>query len=417
VSTRPRLGARTALLVTAGLLVALAATNRWLSWNSGAQLVSARDEFDYRRIALAAPKLPSLAMANQHAQVFAPNYLVGLLHAVVGGNVDLLFRVVSLVVIVATCLGVAAALRSTGLRAPLFTLCLALFVLNTYSLRYYLIVPGYVTDLTFVLSLVLLSVAVISERFWLILGAIVVATLVRQTALPVTLALAYIVAFSGEWRLATGRLRAARAVAVVGVPVAVFGLMLLISSSFSVSATPGLSHLTVLDDLGRLPSGAGSLVQHVVRVVNPLLGVGAALAVALLLRARMRPGDALGWRVRACLLLGASVWLQAMALSPGYSAHPERLAVLSLIPFIFALALILRDLQDAGISLTPPQAAGIVAIVLAGSLHYLYTWLGPATALQGGVLQLLAALAVAAVVWRAGRAGGTGANPGPVPTS
>jgi len=62
----------------------LALTNRWMSWSAGAKLVTARDEADYRTIALAAPGLPSGRLPNQHAQLFVLNYLVGLLHAATG---------------------------------------------------------------------------------------------------------------------------------------------------------------------------------------------------------------------------------------------------------------------------------------------------------------------------------------------
>src|ERR1700753_2955727 len=65
--------------VTGALLTVLAASNRWLNFGAGQRLVSARDEASFRLIALAAPRLPSGRLANQHAQVFAFNYCVGLI--------------------------------------------------------------------------------------------------------------------------------------------------------------------------------------------------------------------------------------------------------------------------------------------------------------------------------------------------
>lgn len=385
--------------IVAGLLAIVGATNRWMSWRGGALLVSATDETDYRRIALAAPHLPSGRMANQRAQLFALNWLVGVIRAGLGVRVEGLFRVVSLLVIVAICAVLWAALRSCGISTPLLAVCMAIFVLNTYSLRYYLLAPGYITDLTFVLSMAVISLGLVSERFWLILGGIALATLARQSALPVAVAITLLLWFTPPWRAAPRATRALRALAALAVPFALFAVLLAVSLPFSYSDTPGVKGLTLLGAVAALPSRSGTLLEHFARVANPLFAVFAALAVALLLRRRVLPGRPLRPPVIGCAVLGASVWLQAVVLNPSYSGHPERLAVLSLVPFVVALAFLLRDLQDAGMRLSAARAGAIVAILAAGSLHYLYTWAGPSTATEGGLLQLVAALAVGALLW------------------
>lgn len=396
------------LAILGGLVAALAATNRWLSWNAGSLLVSARDEMIYRRMALAAPGLPSGAIGNQHAQLFVPNWIVGMLHDGLGVGIDIAFRAASLAIIVGICALLWAALTRAGVNTPVFAVCLALFVLNTYSLRYYLIAPGYVTDLGFVLCLGMITLGIVSTRFWLVLGGIVLAVLARQSALPVTFPLAALLFFARPWRDTPPRVRAVRAGAVIVVPWAVFAGILAVCAPFSVSGTPGVRGLTLVGAVERLPAGAASLAEHVVRVSNPMFGVGALLIVALLVRRRVRAeaGDLparavapLGGSFWACLVLGLSVWLQAMALNPTYSGHPERLAVLGLLPLIVALAFVLGDLERAGAVLPARHAAAAVVLLGVGSLHYLYTWFGPTTATQGALLQLATALLAGAVMW------------------
>lgn len=392
---------RCELLTAAALLALLVATNRWMSWRGGAVLLTAHDEHSYRQIALAAPSLPGSRLANQYAQLFALNYLVGLIHAGLGVGIDLLFRVVSLVLIGLICWTLTLALRRTGVSTPAFAVCLGVFVLNTYALRYYLLALGYVTDLSFVLAIAMISLALICERFWLALLGIVLATLARQSALPVTFALAGIFAFAPPWRLADARVRWSRVAAVLLIPWLLFAALLAVSASFSAPTTPGVKGLTIVGAVERLPSGVGALAEHLVRVSNPLFILAALLIVALIARARLvsehsRPRPAL-WTLP---VLGLSVWLQPVALNPSYSAHPERLAVMSLGPFVIALGLLLADAERSGAPLTPRRAVVLVAIITAGSLQYLYTWFGPATALQGALLQFIAALAAGFVAWQ-----------------
>jgi hypothetical protein len=396
---------RVRLAVLVAVAGALAATNRWMSWNAGSLLVSARDEMIYRRMALAAPNLPSGPIGNQHAQLFAPNWLVGLLHHVTGVGIDVVFRMASVALMLGICGLLWAALARAQLSTPAFAACLTLFVLNTYSLRYYLIAPGYVTDLGFVLCLAAIALGLISARFWLVLAGILLAVLARQSALPVTVVLAAWLAWGSPWRAAPRRMRTLRSVAVLLLPWVLFGAVLAVCAPFSVSRTPGISGLTLLGAIEHLPSGAGAFAEHFARVLNPMFGVAALLAVALLVRRRLRRGSGdprlppLSDGFWACLVLGLSVWLQAVALNPNYSGHPERLAVLGLAPLVVALAFVLGDLERAGAAIPGGHAAVVAVLLGVGSLQYLYTWFGPSTATQGGLLQLVTALGAGAVLW------------------
>src|SRR6202012_3791699 len=177
--------ARTA--VPAALLAVLAASNRWLGFAAGQRLVSAHDESAFRQIALAAPRLPSGRLANQHAQVFAFNYVVGLISDALPIGVETLFRVLSLLLIVAICACLQVALARALVTLPAFAVCMALLVLNTYSLRYYLLAVGYVTDLGFVLALAAGLLCLRAGRLGRSIACLAIATLGRQTAVPAAL--------------------------------------------------------------------------------------------------------------------------------------------------------------------------------------------------------------------------------------
>jgi hypothetical protein len=397
---RPPHVARTRLGIVVGLLAILAATNRWLSWTAGIALVQGHDAPVYRQMALAAPHLPTGKVGNQHAQVFPLVYLVGLVAHIIGVNVDDVFRAVAVGVILAICLALHVALTRAQVNTPAYAVCMALFILNTYSLRYYLIVPGYFLDITFVLALAITLHGLITRRYWLALAGVVLATLTRQTALPMTLALAWWVVFGEGWRDASTAARVARGCAIIVVPVAVFVAMVAISAPFSYSDTPSIVGLTILGNLEQLPSTFGALVNHAVRVANSLFAVISLTGVTLLAWHRARVREKVPFEFIGCLVVGCSIALQAFLLNTNYSGHPERLTVLSLVSFVIGLAYLLRERERAGFKIPARTATLMIAILTVGSLQYLFTVVGPTTAQQGGVLQLVAAIVIGALLWR-----------------
>lgn len=396
--------------VFAGLLAVLAASNRWKGWSAGIRLLTADDSITYRRMALAAPSLPTAKVGNQHAEVFAYDYVVGLISYLLHVNIDYVFRAVSLALVLGICLTLHVAVTRAGLRTQTYAVCMAVFILNTYSLRYYLIASGYFLDVTFVLAVALAVNALLAERYWLALLAITLAMPARQTTLPVTLALAWWVAFAPGFAAASVRVRTMRALLIILLPVVVFVAMIVVSAPFSTSGTPGVTGLTVLGDFEHLPSTIGALAEHLARVANSLFAVGSLTIVALLARHRAEPGTKLPFAFKGPFVVGCSIAGQALLLNTNYTGHPERLTALSLEPFVVALAYLLAEAEQRGLLLSTTRAWAISAVLAAGSLQYLYTIVGPATAAQGGVLQLLAAVIVGALLWQA--FGGQFAIPG-----
>jgi hypothetical protein len=393
------------LLLTAGLLGFLAATNRWRDWDASLALVQANDERDYRAIASAAPHFPSPTLQNQHAQRFVFHYLIGLLGRVF--SVDGVYAVATGLVVIAILVVLMCVLRTLRLSTGAAVVCLAVFILNAYSVRYYLIARGEITDLFFDLGVVLSLWGLLARRYRLVLAGTIVAALARQTELPAAIVLGIVV-----WAWPAGSnsrtpVRAAQACLLPLIALAIYVLEAHVARSFSHDTTPGFSSFTVLGELGALPAGIGSLAQHVLRSVNGLFGVGAlmlAAVIALPARRRWRSLPAAFW---ACLAVGVAIAGQALALSASYAAHNEtRLSVLALGALVCALAVLLDHLDRGGRALSGGAAASLVVVLAVGSFHHLYTIVGTANASQTVVLQVAVAVAVLVILGMYGRRSG-----------
>jgi hypothetical protein len=408
-----------------GLLALLALTNRWLSWTAGMNLVRDGDELIYRQIALAAPGLPTVPLPNQNAQSFGPSYVVGLVAHALGLSVESAFRVMVIVVILGVCLALHVALRQLALSTPAYAVCLAVLILNTYALRYYLLALGSIQDLGFVLVLAVAVGAMASRRIAIVLPALVLASFTRQTALPLGLVFAWWALRGPGWREARAAVRAVRAIALAVAPVLGYLIVLALVASFSAPTTPGVAGLTVLGDFEHLPRRLGALIEHLGRVLNPLFAVLILMLVVLISergsvpvarrdprrRGTLRWIQSIPFEARATAAIGGVIALQPLFLNTTYSGHPERLAVLSLWPLTLSLGYLLAWREREGRQVSPATAAAVAVVLAVGSLQYLYTVVGPADALQGAVLQLVTAALAGMLLWRGWRPAGRQRSP------
>ena len=385
--------------ITAGLLATVGVTNRWLSWSAGYWLLRAHDETDYRVIAAAAPHFPGQRIQDQHAQRFVPHYLLGL---VSNGwaSLDTTYAVGAVLVALVLCGLLGAALIRIRLSTAAFAICMGAFVLNTYSLRYYGLAPAEFSDLFLEIGLLIIIWGLISGRFWLVLVGVVFATLARQTAVPATLAAAYWLAAGPNWRQGHTVTRVARSLAVVLVSLALWLVLKAVAEPFSAAHTPNFAHFTMLTDIERLPHGLGQLGQHLLRSINGLLTVFALLAAVLVATRRVRLRVPLPFEFWGCLFIGLCVAIQPVIFSPEYAAHNEtRLAVLALPVFICALAYAMQRHERSARPAGTRATIAVLAILAVGSLHHLYTVIGPASAGQTVALQIVTAASAAIVVF------------------
>jgi hypothetical protein len=389
------------ILISAVLVGFIAATNRWLDWDDSLNLLSARDEFDYRAIADAAPHFPTTTLQNQHAQRFAFHYLLGLISRALETNVDHVYLVATVLTVLAAVGVLMYVLRTIGLSSGAAVLCLAVFILNTYSIRYYLIARGEVADLLLDLGVLISLSGLFARRYRLLLLGTVIGAAARQTELPAALALGVAgFLWPGSQELPLIR-RGFRAALPGLIALVIYLTEIHVAASFSYDHTPGLKHFTVLGELTALPHGAGALAQHALRSLNGLFSIGSLLIIGLLAGPARRRWGAPGIEFWACLLVGLAIALQPLVLNAAYVDHNEtRLSVLGLGALVCALAVLLRRLEQRDRSLHPGVVLGLIAVLAVGSFHHLYTIVGTANATETVLLQAAVAVVVALGVRR-----------------
>lgn len=290
--------------VLAGLLGFLAATNRWMTWQKGYLLLRAHDEIDYRAIAVAAPRFPSVKLQVQHAQRFVPHYVIGLAGHLI--DLDVLYSVAALLLAVSTVVLLALNLDRANASQPVFAACMAVFALNTYSLRYYGLAPGELADLLLDAAVLLTILGLLERRYWLVLVGTAIGTAARQTDVPVVVAVALWLLIDPNWRSDRLFRRLLRPAVVLSVCAGLYAVLVIASASFSAQTTPDFSHFTLLADLEALSAHGRQLGQHFLRCANDLFSIGPLLFVALVVRRRERRAR-LPFAFWGCLMIAAAV--------------------------------------------------------------------------------------------------------------
>lgn len=388
-------------VVLAALAVLLAATNEWTGWEEGVALLDANDVRSYELIAATAPDLPDGELPAQHARRFVPHWTLGALADWTGLGVHALYRVAWGLLVVA----IVAALHLTlgRLRAGrgAYSLAMGLLVANAYAFRYYAIAPGVLADLVFVAGLAWALYGLVARRFWVVALASVAAAIGRETLLPLLPALLAWIWLGPGWRELAPR---SRALAVAGIAACVlvpYVALRLASDPFAQPATLGLSDFGGTPEtppaLGELlvvgsPGSLRELAEHALRVLTPHIPALAVLCVALW-SARVRP-RALPPAFWLGLVAWAVIAAQPLALSPEYAADNEtRLSALALVPLLVAIAAVPAPWRLGGL-----RVAVAAALLVAASMHHLYTTLGPASAGQFVALESAAAVALAVLL-------------------
>jgi hypothetical protein len=387
-------GARELVLVLIPLVV-FGVTNRWFSWSGGIDYLHEGDVASYQAMATAAPGLPHSDIGSAYTERFVVHYLAGSLAALTRLDLHLVYRVLWAVVFLGLVAAVAATLRVLSVRGLRFGIAMTLLVMSPYALRYYAIVPGMLADLVFELGIAVALLGMASRRVRLLLVGAVVAAVARQTALLAVPPLAVWLLLDGSW---PWRQRRAVAPALVVLPLLAYLGIRVVTSSFTRPFAPRIPDDTILPLLGDLPGSASTLVDHALHVAAPLLVVLVLLATALLLRGRPWRLDRFAWM---CLTVGALISLQPLVISPsypGFADNEPRISALGLIPFVLALAVTLPAEVAAGTRRRPILIGALAVLLTVASLHPIYTVVGPQSTGQFLAIQVVAALAGAAMV-------------------
>ncbi len=386
------------LLIVASVTAFLLLTNYWTGLASHTHPWGT-DVISYQAMAAAAPGLPHFPIGSAYTQRFAPHYLVGLLNWATGMGIHPTYRVVWALCF-AGLIGVfVQALRSLRLSTFVFALSFSLFVLDPYSLRESILTPGAIQDLTFVLGLGLLMWGLLDDMLALVLVGTAVAVLSRQTELLVAPVAAYWVLRGPSWRERAAHVRCARAVGVLLLTALLYIAMDLVTSSFTKRFEPSFPRDTILSLIVPTHGNLSTLASHLGRCAVPLI-VPAAVILAVLVAGRLRnqPTVRLPFEFYASLAIAAAVIVQPIGVSPsfpGFAHNEQRLVGIGLLPVAVAGAVALREGQLQGVlDLSRPTVCVVLAAMALGSLHHIFTRIGPPSLSAFVALQILAAAVV-----------------------
>lgn len=366
-----------------GWMVLVVATQAWPSWQRGIRELFAADVTSYERIAIAAPGLPSSPLAAQHAQRFPVHWVVGTVSHITGANLHEVYRVASVLCLLATVLVMQRVFVALGLGLGPYALCIGVVVASAFPMRYLLAAPGMLSDAVFLLGLAMVMLGFAEHRDFLVVLGVAVAATGRQTAVPLAVVVAVALLISRR----PHAVRAASLALLAGV--GVFFVESIVARGFTTPDSGGVLGPTLL----------GSL-DHPVRLLTQegIANSDARAFLALLVPLGLIAGAWLrGHRPPAIpVLLAASVIVQPLLLSPTSIGHnATRLAALAIPALAFVAACQLREVNPSR-----PTIWISCAAIFAASLHARYSDAGIPDAAVWAAIDVIAAVSiVAALGW------------------
>lgn len=365
-------------------------TNRWISWQASITDLSAQDVLSYARIAEAAPASPTIAIGFQYAQRLMAPYVVGTLASLTHWPIPLCFRIITYSCLGAIVLVMHQILQWFRLTPADYRFCLGLLILNPYLLRYYLLVPGMLPDVVFILGTAIILWGLVAVQGIIMVAGLALAAIGRQTALLLIPGILLWMWKSAEWQPQSWPARLRLTTAIVLTPSLIYLLTAQLAHQF---ALPSINTVILTRLLTWMASPEFSwltLVDHCLRLVTPMLAItGLLLGIAV----ARSTSPLIPWpqmfTMTACLLMTAGVIAQPFIAGPAITGqNATRLAALGLLPTITALALVLHHYHLLTSTTSSMCQILVGASVVVGSLHHLYTTPALPNAASFAVVQL-----------------------------
>lgn len=374
-------------------LVFLALSTRWMSWESGHELLQTSDVTGgYEQISAYAPDFPpeSLGIPYHKMQRMPVPYLIGVVAKLFVIDFRWLYRIAGLFCLIIITLLLHASFRDIW---PFGGLLLAIFLLNPYAVRYYLMAPGMLPDLIFHLGLcwLLYSLLITKNHITLVFAALL-CLVGRQTA---TLFVPFFAGFAFYlWRKKpldrpNGPLIISLAICTALVPL-IYSCM---GQIVAAHAPPSGNLEVLLGSIKFFLSPSFSLTlwcEYLARLFLPI-AIPFCLSVAFLMRDR-----GYVWREDFWIpaILGFLILLQPLLAGPDITGgNATRLSALGLLPFLYVIRVQVKNL-----SLSTPVTILALVLIAAGSLHHIFSVLGPASSSQFALLHLTVSSALGLLV-------------------
>lgn len=363
-----------------GLWVAFGlAVQRWASIQEGIREGWGGDLRSYLVIARAAPSFPDRPVRRPFAERFPAHWVAGAISDATGIPLEDVYRTLSIVVVAVLIVVVHATLVRIHVGAQAYVLATGVLVAGVYPLHFLLAGAGMLQDDVFLLGLALAVFGVVRGSLGLLVGGLALATLGRQTAIPVAVVAAFCIAFAPTFR----RIRVRAAAVVALVPLAVYASLRLSADTFAVSDRGSFHDRSILG----FAVSAEAFGKHVGRV-----SLGVFLAVVLV---------AAGWRRSrgraplTLLLVAAAVVVQPLVLGPAstYPGNEPRLASLAIPVLAVAVGIVLAQAE-----LTRVETAILAFALALASLHPRYTHAPWRSSVVWVALELVAAAVVLIVI-------------------
>lgn len=306
--------------------------------NSRVAAPVADDSIDYRIISASAPGLPvhNGALGSAYSGRFAIHYLVGLLSHFGGLSLDASYDIVFAVLVMVLLAVVYALFRTLSVKD--FAICAALFLLNPYTTRIYILQTTLVEAAVFFIGLGLCLLGLRNRSVAAVLVGLAVAVIGRQTAIMVAPIAAIWILVEPGWRSTYCRRRLwSTALAALGIT---FGLYLGIkvwTSTFSGRLEPSPIHNTILNLVPGLPGSLSQLAAHLARSAMPLV-VSTAVFVALAIIVGWKNIGPATW---GSIAIAAAISVQPVITDPnwtGFAFNEQRLDALAVLPIVAAVA-------------------------------------------------------------------------------
>jgi hypothetical protein len=356
------------LTVTILLFVFLLVTNRWIDYDDLPTVMDTPDVHDYMSIGVSAPNLPVKPMVFQRAQRFIVPFSLGIVASIAGIPTKTIFLLSTLLCCAVTLIIFQEILKTLNVNSYVYILCTALLLLNPYMFRFYLTLPGMISDLLFHVGVAVMLLGLLNGQPAIVFAALILAAVARQTALLLLPGVLLWVNLGDGWKERASRRKLIYSIGIVFSVVLIYQATAVIAAKFAYR-NMNLTYITGLFSWVANSISARGCVQFLLRLVIPHV-----FAISILAAFGNQANR--GKEFWFCVFLGISMIAQPLLAGPDISTGGVvRLSSFAYLPLLTALAVMAARNKIFDRASVIPFALLLIVIATA-SLHHVFTFIG-----------------------------------------